>query len=555
MKGDIMSKIKIFSLGGLNENGKNMYVVKVNEDIFVFDAGLKYDNDLNLGIDYIIPNFDYLIKNRKNLKGIFLTHGHDGNMGAVPDAISKLPSVPIYGTKLTLEIVKNDMTNEEIDKANFREIRPHSKLDFGPNSLFPISVTHSIPDAVCYVLYTEDGAIVYTGDFVFDSTMMGAYKTDIGKLAYVGKQGVLCLLAESFYADKEGHTSPNNRVAGFIREVLAENPNRIIATVFPAHIYRVQELFNEISKTHRKIVIMGKALQETINRALEMGYLAVDKSRIGTLNDLDNKDVVVFISDEKEKPFANLERIIKGYDKYIKIKDTDTIFITEPSYPGIEKRMAVVMDDIAMLGANAVSLSSKKHLLHHASREDLMLMINLISPKYYFPVKGEYRLQYANAEIAEELGIPKENIILKQNGDVLELVNGINTNSTEHVEVDDILIDGNSRGDIGDLVLKDREMLGESGIVIISCTLDKQTKEILGGPEILTRGFIYVKESQDLLDETKNISKEVIESNVELNSKRVDYAKIKNDVRDILGKFFYKETGAKPMVITVIQEI
>ena len=550
-----MSKIKIFSLGGLNENGKNMYIVKVNKDIFVFDAGLKYDNDLNLGIDYIIPNFDYLIKNKKNVKGIFLTHGHDGNMGAVPDIISKLPDIPIYGTKLTLEIVKNDMTAEEISKARFKEVRPHSKIDFGPNALFPISVTHSIPDAVCYVLYTEDGAIVYTGDFVFDSTMMGAYKTDIGKLAYVGKQGVLCLLAESFYADKVGHTSPNNRVSGFIREVLAENPNRIIATVFPAHIYRVQELFNEISKTHRKIVIMGKSLQEAINRSLEMGYLTVDKSRIGTLNDLDNKDVVVFISDEKEKPFANLERIIKGYDKYIKVKETDTIFITEPSYPGIEKRMAVVMDDIAMLGANAVSLSSKKHLLHHASREDLMLMINLMNPKYYFPVKGEYRLQYANAEIAEELGIPKENIILKQNGDVLELVNGNNTNSVEHIEVDNILIDGNSQGDIGDLVLKDREMLGESGIVIISCTLDKQTKQILGGPEILTRGFIYVKESQDLLEETKSISKEVIESNIEVNAKRVDYARIKNEVRDILGKFFYRETGAKPMIITVIQEI
>ena len=550
-----MSKIKIFSLGGLNENGKNMYIVKVNKDIFVFDAGLKYDNDLNLGIDYIIPNFDYLIKNKKNVKGIFLTHGHDGNMGAVPDIISKLPDIPIYGTKLTLEIVKNDMNAEEISKARFKEVRPHSKIDFGPNALFPISVTHSIPDAVCYVLYTEDGAIVYTGDFVFDSTMMGAYKTDIGKLAYVGKQGVLCLLAESFYADKVGHTSPNNRVSGFIREVLAENPNRIIATVFPAHIYRVQELFNEISKTHRKIVIMGKSLQEAINRSLEMGYLTVDKSRIGTLNDLDNKDVVVFISDEKEKPFANLERIIKGYDKYIKVKETDTIFITEPSYPGIEKRMAVVMDDIAMLGANAVSLSSKKHLLHHASREDLMLMINLMNPKYYFPVKGEYRLQYANAEIAEELGIPKENIILKQNGDVLELVNGNNTNSVEHIEVDNILIDGNSQGDIGDLVLKDREMLGESGIVIISCTLDKQTKQILGGPEILTRGFIYVKESQDLLEETKSISKEVIESNIEVNAKRVDYARIKNEVRDILGKFFYRETGAKPMIITVIQEI
>ena len=550
-----MSKIKIFALGGLNENGKNMYVVTVDNDIFVFDAGLKYDNDLNLGIDYIIPNFDYLIKNKKNIKGIFLTHGHEGNMGAVPDILDRLPEVPVYGTKLTLETLKKDIDRRKIDTLKLIEIKPHNKLDFGKNSIFPISVTHSIPDSVCFVLYTPDGAIVYTGDFTFDSTMMGSYKTDIGKLAYVGKQGVLCLLCESFYADKPGHTSPNNRVGDFIREVLNKSQDRIIATIFPTHFARIQEMFDEISQTHRKIVIMGKNLQELINDAIDEGYLKIEKDKIGTLADLESKNAVVFISDEKEKPFANLERIIKGFDKYISIKETDTIFITEPSYPGIERRLAIIMDEIAMLGADAISLSSKKHLLHHASREDLMLMIDLMNPKYFFPVKGEYRNQYTNGEIAEELGIPKENIILKLNGDVFEMVDGKNTETLEKVPVDEILIDGKSQGDIGDLVLKDREMLGENGIVIISCTLDKNTKKILGGPEILTRGFIYVKESQDMLEETKAISKEVIESNIEENAKRVDYSKIKNDVRDVLGKFFYQETEAKPMIITVIQEV
>ena len=550
-----MSKIKIFALGGLNENGKNMYIVNVDENIFVFDAGLKYDNDINLGIDYIIPNFDYLKKNKKKIKGIFLTHGHEGNMGAIPDILEKLPNIPVYGTKLTLDIVKKDISKKLLEKVNLIEIKAHAKIDFGKNSIFPISVTHSIPDAVCYVLYTPDGAIVYTGDFTFDSTMMGSYKTDIGKLAYVGKQGVLCLMSESFYADKPGHTSPQNRVSDFIREVLNKSNNRIIATIFPAHFYRIQELFNEISKTHRKIVIMGKALQEVINKAIGDNYINIDKDKIGTLADLESPNAVVLISDEKEKPFANLERIIKGFDKYITIKDTDTIFITEPSYPGIEKRLATIMDDIAMLGADAICLSSKKHLLHHASREDLMLMINMMNPKFHMPVKGEYRNQYANAEIAEELGLPKENIILKLNGDVFEMVNGTNTNTIEHIETDEILISGNKGDDIGDLVLKDREMLGENGIVIISCTLDKNTKQILGGPEILTRGFIYVKESQDLLEETKTISKEAIESNIELNTKRVDYTKIKNDVRERLGKFFYKETESKPMIITVIQEV
>ena len=549
-----MSKIKIFALGGLNENGKNMYVVNVDEDIFVFDAGLKFDNDINLGIDYIIPSYDYLLKNKKNIKGLFLTHGHDGNVGGVPDLLEQYPDIPIYGSKLTIEIVKKDIRKELLEKANLHIIKAHNKIVFGNNSIFPISVTHSIPESLCYVLYTPDGAIVYTGDFTFDSTMRGLYGTDIGKLAYVGKQGVLCLLSESFYADKEGHTSPKNRISGFIKEVLQKNDNRIITTIFPSHFYRLQELFDEISKTHRKIVIMGKALQDDINFALNEGYLKIDRSFIGSLSDLENKNTVVFISDEREKPFNNLDRIIKGYDKFIKINENDTIFITETSYPGIEKRTALIMDEIAMLGANAVNLSSKKHLDHHASREDLMLMIDLIHPKYYFPVKGEYRQQYANAEIAEEIGIPPEDIILKLNGDVFEMVDGVNTNSTEHIDVEEVLIDGKSQNDIGDLVLKDREMLASNGIVIISCTIDKNTKEILGGPEILTRGFIYVKESQDLLEETKKIAKEVIQENIQLNS-RVDYNSIKNSVRSELGNFFYKVTESKPMIITVIQEV
>ena len=550
-----MSKIKIFSLGGLNENGKNMYVVEVDKDIFIFDAGLKFDNDRNLGIDYIIPSFDYIVKNKKRVKGVFLSHGHDSNMGAVPDLLETIPTLPVYGAKLTLEILKNELTEKEIKKYKLIELKPHNKINFGKNSIFPISVTHSIPDALAFVLYTKDGAIVYTGDFTFDATMVGNYKTDIGKLAYVGKQGVLCLLSESIYADRPGHTSPNNRVSAFIREVLYKNENRIIATVMPAHFYRIQEIFNEVSNTNRKIVIMGKTLQKTVNNAINEGYLTIDKNKIGDLSNLNEKNVVVLISDEKEKPFANLERIIKGYDKYIKIIETDTIFITEPRYAGIETRMAVLMDEVAMLGANAVSLSSKKHLLHHASKEDLMMMINLMNPKYYFPVKGEYRQQYANAEVAEDVGIKSDNIILKENGDVALFVNGKLTPTNEHIEVDDTLIDGKSQEDVGDLVLKDREMLGSNGIVIISCTLDKKTKEIIGGPEILTRGFIYVKESQDLLLETKELARTVISDNIVPNMPRVDYSKIKTDVRDVLGKFFYKETESKPMIITVIQEV
>ncbi len=551
-----MSKIRIFSLGGLNENGKNMYVVEVDRNIFVFDAGLKYGTDKMLGIDYIIPKFDYLVRNRKWIKGLFLTHGHDGNMGACADILREIPDLAVYATKFTMDILRQDLLESGINATNLKEIRPHSKIDFGDDlAVFPISVTHSIPDAVCYVLYTKDGAIVYTGDFVFDATAMGPYKTDIGKLAYVGKQGVLCLLAESFYAEKQGHTSPNNRISEYIREILRKKEDRIIATIFPAHIYRIQELFNEVMKTKRKVVIMGKALQESVNRAMDMGYLKFDKSRIGDLLTLNEKGVVILISDEKEKPFMNLERILKGYDKYIKLRESDTIFITEPSYEGIEKRLAVIMDEIAMQNIDVVALSPKKHLLHHASREDLMLMINLMNPKYYFPVKGEYRHQVMNADIALELGIPKENIILKQNGDVATFLNGNLIDEIDHVPVDDVLIDGKSNGDIGELVVKDREMLGENGIVIVSCTLDKVTKNILAGPEIMTRGFIFVRESQELIDEARKICQEVITSHITEDAHHLDYSEIKSDIRDQLGKFFYRETECKPMIITVIQEV
>jgi len=550
-----LSKIKIFSLGGLNENGKNMYVVDVDDSVFIFDAGLKYGNDKMLGVDYILPDYTYIKENKDRIKGIFLTHGHDSNMGAMTDILYDLPDLVVYATKFTMEILKSDLEENNIKATNLKEIRPHSKLTFGDLAIFPISVTHSIPDSVCYVLYTKDGAIVYTGDFVFDSTMMKNYKTDIGKLAYVGKQGVLCLLSESIYAEKPGHTSPNNRIREFIRDVFAKNDDRIIATILTAHIYRVQEIFDEIQKTNRKVVIMGKSLQNIINRSIDMGYIDFDKKRIGDLSNLNDKNCVVLISDEKERPFMNLERIVRGFDRYIKLKETDTIFITEPSYEGIERRLALIMDEIAKVNVNVISLSAKKHLLHHASREDLMLMINLMNPKYYFPVKGEYRHQVMNAEIAEEIGIPKENIILKQNGDVATFIDGKLTDDIEKINVDEILIDGKSQGDIGDLVLKDREMLGENGIVIISCTLDKKTKQVLAGPEVLTRGFVYVKESGDLIKETQDICLEIIKDNIQIDTSRVDYTNIKNEVREKLGRYYYKETESKPMIITVIQEV
>ena len=548
-----MSKIKIFGLGGLNEVGKNMYVVEVDNDIFVFDAGLKYADDKMLGVDYIIPNYDYLKENKKRIKGVFITHGHDAQMGALSDILLDIKDLKIYASPFTLDVIRNQFKEDNIKTDNLIEIHPHKKIDFGKNSIFPISLTHAVPDTLGYVLYTPDGAIFYTGNFVFDSTMRGPYETDIGKLAYVGKQGVLCLLSESLYADKPGFTSPNHRIASVIRETLNNNNGRILFNIFQAQLYRIQELFNEVSKTNRRVVIMGKTLETLIHNAIDKGYMNFDKSRIGNIRQVNDPNIVVIISDEREKPFSNIKRIIKGYDKFITLSEKDTVVFASPVYDGMEKSSTKVLDDLSKIGSNIVTLPNKKYLSHHASSEDLMLMLGLMKPKYYFPVIGEYRHQVANKENALKVGMEEENVILKLNGQVATFINGELKDTNETVKVEDILIDGKTVGDIGELVLKDRESLSDNGIVIVAVTLDKQTKQILAGPEILTRGFIYVKDNIDLIKEAQNISLNIIESNIGPNY--VDFTKIKTEIRDKVGKYFYDETECKPMILIVVQEV
>lgn len=548
-----MSKIKVFSLGGLNETGKNMYVVEVDQDIYVFDAGLKYADDSMLGIDYIIPNYEYLTLNQNRIKGIFLSHGHDEQMGAISDMLIDIPNVKIYGTKFTLEMLKQELLTEHLSLDNLIEVKPYKKVNFGKNSIFPVSLTHSIPDAVGYVLNTVDGAIFYTGNFMFDATMLGNYKTDIGKLAYIGKQGVLCLLSESLYADKRGFTSPNHRMQTSIMEALNKNDGRIICNVYSTQIYRIQEIFNAVSKTERKVVLLGKRLESVINDAIDMGYINFDKKRLANIKHVNDENVFVLISDEREKAFSNLQRILKGYDKFIKLNSDDTVILVSPIYDGSEKRAADLLDRLARMGVNTITISNKKYLDLHASSEDLMMMINLMNPKYYFPIMGDYRLQVENANAAKQAGMKEDNILLKLNGQIVEFVDGNLVDSNEFIHVDDIMIDGKTVGDIGELVIKDREALSDNGVVIVAATVNKQTKEILAGPEILTRGFIYVKDNAELINEAAKISLEVIKENT--NSNYIDFNKVKTGIRDKLGKYLYKETECRPMILIVLQEV
>lgn len=547
-----MSKIKMFALGGQNERGKNMYVVSVDRKIFIFDAGLKYPDDILFGVDYIIPNYDYLKEHKDDIVGIFITHGHNEQIGAICDILLDIPDIKIYGGKLTLEIIKSDMAESNIKNANLIEIKPHKKIDFGDSSIFPIQVSHSIPDSFLYVLNTLDGSIVFSGNYFFDPSMQGHYSMDVGKLAYIGKQNVLCLMNESVYADKEGFVSPKHKTEEFIRNIVSETKNRIFFNIFDSQIYRLQDLLDELTKANRSIVIMGKYLEYIVQKGINLGYINFDKDRIRTISHVNDEGIVVIISDERERPYSSLKRIVRGSDKFVQFNDKDTVVMLSPVYDANEITATDVFNKIAKIGCNLVTLP-KNYMDAHAAREDIMLMINLMNPKYYFPIMGDYRLQVLNSDLAKKLGYKNENIILKLNGEVVQFENGKLVDSNEIIKTDPILIDGKTQGDIGDLVLKDREMLSDSGIVIVNCNISKETRKIINKPNIVTKGFIYVRDNTDLLQESENIVKEIIENYITENY--IDYKKIQLDIRTILGRHYYNETGSKPMILVVVQEV
>ena len=545
----ILSKIRIFGLGGLAENGKNCYVVEIDNDIFVFDSGLKYASSSLLGIDYIMPDFNYLVKNKKRIKGIFITHGHSENLGSAPDLAKVLPNVKIFATKFTKFVLEEYGVTK-----NVIEIKPHRKINFDNGiSIFPISVSHSIPDAVMYVVNTKDGAICYTGDFVIDPTMLGSYDMDLGKIAYIGKQGVLCMMCESSFSEKKGHTSPNHHLEDYFKDIIKHNEKRIIFSLLPYHLYTITDIFNAARNTHRKIVIMGKKLQNVVNFSIKEKYLEVEKDIIGDLSNIEDDNAILLISDERANPYANVSKILHGYDKYITLKNSDTIVFAEPRYDSNEKTLVKLENELAKFGCNIENLPSDKIILHHPSSEDIMLMIKLVQPKYYMPVKGEYRYMVNNANLANRLGIKPDNIILKQNGDVVTFEDGNLVQNGDMIKVNDVLIDGKSSEDIGELVIKDREMLSENGIVLISATISKKDKVMLVGPEVTSRGFIYVKDSAYLIEEIKKICENIINRNI--TPTYVDYNKIKVEIREELSNYLYEETECKPMIIAVVQEV
>ena len=550
-----MSKINIMSLGGLNENGKNLYTVKVDGRLFIFDCGMKYAPDKMYGVDYVIPDFSYLLEHRKEIVGVFISHPHNENMGALTDLLKAMPELNVYASNYTSEIIKYECNEEKVEIKNLHTIKAHRKIDIAKNlSVFPFSVTHSSPETLGFAINTNDGAIIYMADFIIDPTMNGHYDMDLGKLAYIGKQGVLCLMAESVFAEKKGHTSPNHKLESFFKNVVDKHKGRIIFTVLPLHIYNIQEIFNSIRGKNRKVVIMGKELHNIVSLCSRNGYLDIEDGVIGNLTDLRNENTIILISNDRETPYSNINRILNGHDKFITLEKGDTVCFAEPSYDAYEKLLVKILNELAIKGVDIVQIPKDKSVRHHASSEDLMLLVKLFNPKYYMPIKGEYRYQVQNGNLAYSVGIPKENILLKENGDVVTFENGELKENFNRVFVDDILIDGNFSEDVGDIVLKDRELLSSNGLVVVSATLSKKNKNVVIEPEIITRGFIYSKDNMDLINEVKKLSYEIIKSNT-YSGKYADYAKIRNDIREIVGGYLFKETQCRPVILTVIQEL
>jgi len=548
-----MSNIKIIGLGGLNENGKNLYTIEVDGNILIFDAGLKYASDRMYGIDYIIPDFSYLVENKDRILGVFISHAHYENMGSLTELIRTIPDINVYATNYASKIIELECAEENVIVKNLHVINAHKTIKFNTFSVFPFSVSHSAPETVGYSINTKDGSIIYMADFVIDPTLSGNYYMDLGKIAYIGKQGVLALLCESVFSEKVGFTSPKHKLDKFFRNVVEKNEGRIIFSILPLHIYTMQEIFDALKGKGRKVVVMSKKLQMIVNIAIKEGYLRVNPDIIGDLTNLKDDNSVILISNDREMPYYNLNRIVGGYDKFINLLPTDTVVFAEPSYDAYELEEVKIKNEIAQKGANIETVPKDNSVRLHASSEDIMLIIKLFNPKYYIPIRGEYRYQVENANLANKVGVKKENILLKENGDVINFINGEYVDNFEHIFVNDILIDGKSISDVGDVVLKDREMLGNNGVVLLSATLDKKTKKVLVGPEVLTRGFIYVKDNIDLINEIKELSLKIIERNS--HEKYADYAKIRTEVRDEVGSLLYKKTESRPVILTVIQEM
>ena len=547
-------KVKIIPLGGLEQIGMNITAIEYEDSIIVIDCGLAFPSDDMLGIDLCIPDITYLKQNIEKVKGFVITHGHEDHIGALPYVLQEI-NVPVYGTKLTVALIENKLKEHNLLKTTKRKVVKHGQsINLGCFRIEFVKTNHSIADASALAVFTPVGIIMHTGDFKIDYTPVFGESADLQRFAELGKKGVLALLCDSTNAIRTGFTASERTVGRTFDAIFAEHKNnRIIVATFASNVDRVQQIVNSAYKYGRKVVIEGRGMVTVIGTASELGYIKIPD---GTLIDIDNlknypdEKTVLITTGSQGEAMAALSRMASNVHKKVSIKPGDVVIFSSSPIPGNEKAVSKVINELSIKGADVIFQDT--HVSGHACQEEIKLIYSLTHPKYALPVHGEYRHLVAHKGLAESMGVPKENILLMSSGDVVELSQE-ECRIVDHVQAGAILVDGLGVGDVGNIVLRDRQNLAQNGIIIVVLTLEKYSNQLLAGPDLVSRGFVYVRESEDLLEEARQV---VLEAVQECLDRRVsDWGKIKNIIRDSLSDFLWKRMKRNPMILPIIMEV
>lgn len=553
-----IEKLLIFALGGVGEIGKNMYVVQYANDIVVVDCGLKFPEEDMLGIDIVIPDITYLTENRDKVRGIIITHGHEDHIGGLPYVLRHL-NVPVYGTKLTLGLIETKLKEANLLGETKRiMITSDSELKLGTITATFFKTNHSIPDSVGVCLETPEGNVVHTGDFKFDQTPVNDQYADLHSMAAIGKKGVLALLSDSTNAERPGYTGSEKSVGVQIEEVFRKAKQRVIIATFASNIHRIQQVVDAAEATRRKLTVIGRSMVNVVSIASELGYLRIPDGMMiepEEVNKLAADRVVILSTGSQGEPMSALTRMARSTHRKVDILPGDTVIIAATPIPGNERYVGRTVDELMRIGAHVIygpGSITGVHVSGHGSQEELKLMLNIMKPKYFIPIHGEYRMLRQHGLLAESVGIPKEDIFIVDNGETVEIQDGVARKGSK-VTAGNILIDGLGVGDVGNIVLRDRKLLSQDGILVVVVTLSKQDGAILSGPDIISRGFVYVRESEGLLDEANRIVTSTLNR---LMSENVnEWASLKTHVKDALGRFLYEQTRRRPMILPIIMEV
>ena len=546
----LIPKIRITPLGGVDEVAKNMYMIEIADEIFVLDAGLMFPETEMIGIDAVIPDISYLVRNKQKVKGIFLSNGHVSSMGAVPYIIDKL-KCPVYGSKLTIDLLKNHLKHLGIKRRiKFYYVKENNKYDFNNASITFFKTTYSMPDSLGICIETSQGNIVYTGEFKFDQSVSKEYKSDIVKISTLGKKGVLALLSDSSNANMKGYNVPENEAAEQIDNAFYQANKRIIVTCYASNFLTISHIVRAALGQNRKLLLLGEAIEDSINTARNMNYLAIEDENLITVDELGNypqNEICILSSGDQGEPIEAMKNIAEKNIKGIQIESGDTIMIAATPSPNMEVMLFQTLNLLVKLGAHVVTASKRLHAASHATREELKMMLNMLMPKFFIPVQGEFRNLRKHAEIAAETGVAANNIHILAKGTTLEISGNKAKVIPNNVTVGNILVDGRGIGDVEDSVLKDRKLLSNDGIFVASYAISRKEKILVGRPCIQTKGFVYVKKSMELIKEAEEKIIEYIENNP-IKSIR-ECAAIKAEVRSMLSSLLYDNTKRKPIII------